>query len=66
MITGKCFGGPYDGQMLTHEHRERVVHYDPKPCSLLDFDPNLPGDPVVTLNRGVYRFADGHGWVWHE
>lgn len=66
MMSGKCFGGPYDGQMMTYDRRERIVQYDPHPKSALDFDPDVPGDEVVTLNRGVYRFADGQGWVWSE
>lgn len=66
MPCGKCFGGPFDGETLTDDRRERIVQYDPSPKSIYDFDPNTPGDEIVTLATGVYRFADGKGWVWSE
>jgi len=61
MITysGKCKGGPYDGQMMAHHSQSKEF-----------FSPVLPGlfpnetTPIIPVNIGEYYWAQHNYWQW--
>jgi hypothetical protein len=57
--TGKCGGGPLDGQMLTHWSRSKEFLRPMMP-------PIFCGDPpIIPVKIGEYRLDDFGRFNWH-
>ena len=55
-FTGKCIGGPHDGQMMEHWSK-RKKFFRPTITSLLN-------DEIRTIEIGEYRLNDFGIWHW--
>ena len=59
VYSGKCKGGPWDGQMFAHESRTKDF-----------FSPMIAGlalnddAPIIPVKIGEYYFAAHNYWQW--
>jgi hypothetical protein len=57
--SGKCIGGPYDGQMMAHWSKTRKLFRPPVPAFA-----NCPEIEAIPI--GEYRLNDFGQWHWWE
>ncbi len=61
-FTGKCRGGPLDGQMLAHTSK-RYALVRPMVNGL---SMNIEREPIEIIEIGTYRLNDFGQWHWWE
>ncbi len=60
-FSGKCVGGPLDGQMLDHWAKSKRF-YRPMIAAFV----NMNNAPVEAVEIGEYRMNDFGQWHWWE
>lgn len=59
-FTGKCVGGPHDGQMLAHWSKTKKF-FRPMVAFSMSMNEN---QPVEAVEIGEYRLNDFDVWHW--